>query len=283
MAISRSRAWSVTINYKEPAKAKEQQQADEEVFHALAKIKYWIFGREKGEEGTPHLQAYVAWADAKTLTAVKKFWPRAHLEVAKGNDQQNQIYCSKEGDYIESGEPRATQKQKGDMEKSRYQASWELAKHGRYEDIDADIRIRMYGTLKRIRSDYQVMPASLEEEDFHWYWGEARTGKSLTARQGDYYHKNINKWWDNYNGQDRVVIEEWSPGVCEGLQQMLKIWADKHPFQAEIKGGSVMLRPKTIIITSNFPMEECFLNPRILGPLKARFKEKEFLKDPDYK
>lgn len=56
-----------------------------------------ILGNEKGKKKeTPHLQGYVEFKNARTFNQVKKLLPRAHIEKAKGNRQQNIDYCSKE-------------------------------------------------------------------------------------------------------------------------------------------------------------------------------------------
>lgn len=62
------------------------------------KVRYAIFGREIGKEnGTPHLQGYVAFIKQTSLLAVKKVVGlRAHVEVSKGTQEQNIAYCSKE-------------------------------------------------------------------------------------------------------------------------------------------------------------------------------------------
>ena len=62
-----------------------------------------IIGREVGQEGTPHLQGYVIMEKKTTLVEMKKLFPRAHLEVAKGSPEQNKIYCSKDGKFQEFG------------------------------------------------------------------------------------------------------------------------------------------------------------------------------------
>jgi len=68
------------------------------------KVSYLVYGRETGEEGTPHLQGYFVAKTRQRLTSVKKWIPRAHFEVAKGTPEQNLEYCSKEEDYDEFGE-----------------------------------------------------------------------------------------------------------------------------------------------------------------------------------
>ncbi|AKV62300.1 putative replication initiation protein [Otevirus soksuewis] len=60
-----------------------------------------IVGKEKGENGTPHLQGFVSLKTRKRLSAMKTFLsPRYHFEQAKGTDEQNTEYCSKEGDVL---------------------------------------------------------------------------------------------------------------------------------------------------------------------------------------
>lgn len=64
---------------------------------------YLIIGFEEGEKGTPHLQCYVFFSNKISFNTLKTILPRSHIEVAKGNPEQNFTYCSKD-DYIEFGE-----------------------------------------------------------------------------------------------------------------------------------------------------------------------------------
>lgn len=64
---------------------------------------YVIIGFEQGQQGTHHLQCYVFFPNKLAFTTLKSYLPRSHIEVAKGNPEQNFDYCSKEK-YIELGE-----------------------------------------------------------------------------------------------------------------------------------------------------------------------------------
>jgi len=68
--------WSITIN--NPTK-------NDEEYLAQARQKGWkVEGQlEKGENGTPHYQLLVTCKGQQRFTAMKKAFPRAHIEIAK--------------------------------------------------------------------------------------------------------------------------------------------------------------------------------------------------------
>ena len=73
---TKSTNWSVTIN--------NPTQNDEE-YLALARQKGWkVEGQlEKGDNGTPHYQLLVTCKGQQRFTAIKKAFPRAHIEPAR--------------------------------------------------------------------------------------------------------------------------------------------------------------------------------------------------------
>ena len=64
-----------------------------------------------------------------------------------------------------------------------------------------------------------------------WQNNQSRKKKTLASMT-----KCRNKWWDGYDGEDVVLLEEIAPEHKE-LCQELKIWAQERPFRAEIKEG----------------------------------------------
>lgn len=61
----------------------------------------YIFQEEKGENGTPHLQGFISFKDAKSFTWIKKLNGKAHWEVTKSKIASIK-YCSKESTRIGS-------------------------------------------------------------------------------------------------------------------------------------------------------------------------------------
>lgn len=104
---TQSRRYRLTINNPE--------ETDEQMYEYLKNLeymKYFIFSREKGEkEGTIHLQIFLIFTIGKRFSTIKKLFPKAHIEPAKGSNNQNRDYCSKSethlsgpfefGDFIE--------------------------------------------------------------------------------------------------------------------------------------------------------------------------------------
>lgn len=270
----RTRAWCFTINNHTDAE-------EASVKHAMEQARYGVYGREVGESGTPHLQGYIYFSNPRRFQGVKNLLgDRVHLEAARGTPEQNRNYCTKDGDFYETGEIPLGQAERGNAggraEKRRWTDAFTAAKEGRLDDIPADILIRHYGSIKRIRSDWQPLPEDEGTVTGVWFWGPPGTGKSHTARV-EYpgaYIKNQNKWWDGYKGEDFVIIDDFDSNA---LGHHLKIWADKYAFTAEVKGGSLRIRPKKIVITSNYTPREIFGADRSMcEAILRRFYVREF-------
>lgn len=238
---------------------------------------YIVYGNEVGDSGTPHLQGYVRFKNARQFGSVSKDFPRAHLEIARGSPKQNRDYCTKSGEFIERGE---FPDDGGLCEKQRWEDARKSAKEGKFDDIPADIYLRCFGSIKRCWLEDRADPVDLETRPFYgtWIWGAPGTGKSHYVRTNyqEIYLKDCNKWWCGYHGQKTVVVDEIGPEHVF-MGQLLKKWADKWTFKAEWKGGSAVIRPHEIVVTSNYTIEEIWKDfPSDIAALKRRFEVKHF-------
>lgn len=270
----RARAWCFTLN--------NYGDQDERMLQEL-ECRYIVYGRETGESGTPHLQGYVFFSERKTLSSVRRVIPGAHLSVRGGTHKQASDYCKKDGDVYERGDPpldpEEIRKKGCEANAEKWKAIRQYAIIGDMESIGRD-HPKEYIQLKpRLESLYAPRNEPLDGDLLHEWWvGPTGTGKSrlLWKLYPDHFAKSINKWWDGYRFEPVVAIEEWSPdnGVTA---QALKRWADRYPFSGEIKGGVLQrLRPKKIIVLSNYTMEQCFPRHEDLAPLTRRFKVIDF-------
>lgn len=249
---------------------------DKELARQLAsnsKVRYLILGNEKGDSGTPHIQGYVYCTNAVVFSTIQKLLPRAHIEPCKGTPDHNIEYCSKSGDYIEYGDRPINQKRKGEKGAEYWESNKKLAISGELDLVDPKLFLTHYRSLKCITADHRTMPEDLPDCDNYWYYGDTGTGKSYKARNDNpgHYLKMCNKWWDDYKNEDVVIIEDFDKAHAV-LGHHLKIWADRYAFPAEIKGGKLNLRPRKIIVTSNWSPDQIWIDLGTLDPILRRFQ-----------
>lgn len=71
----------------------------------------YIFGEEKGNTGTPHLQGVVNFKSPRSFKSVRKLFKNNHIEVCR-NWQASKIYCSKDGETYTNIERCSTRKER---------------------------------------------------------------------------------------------------------------------------------------------------------------------------
>lgn len=291
--------WIVVINNYTPEQIL--------LFNQPGHFKYSVFGKEVGDNGTPHLQGYVMCHTQKRLSAMKKLFPGAHLEIKSlhATPKRASDYCKKgeqpkpdwelhhensllfglNADFTELGEVPLAQTEAASFKNQEiYDQALLYAKSGQFDEINSKVLISHYNTLKKIASDNAVVPEDLQWEDNlppnEWHHGPTGTGKSRAARaqNPNAYIKMCNKWWENYNYEDTVLLEDI--GLTHlYLGDHIKIWADRYGFRSEVKCSSTVLRPKKIVITSNYHPSDLWTDKAVLEPILRRFKIIEYKKE----
>ncbi len=189
--------------------------------------------------------------------AINKFDKAIHCEGVKRTPNTAADYCMKEDTRIEGpwefGERPVQRNSKTDWKDVLHNA-----KTGNIEGIPDDIIVKHYGNIKRIQKDYMV---TTDAPDLRgtWVYGPAGVGKSQYARlhYPDHYPKLCNKWWDGYQGQKNVIMDDFGK-EHKVLGQQLKIWSDRYGCILENKGGSMPSAHTSFVVTSQYSLEEIF-------------------------
>lgn len=264
--MSKSRNYVFTLN-------NYQDKPEAVALIDLLPCRYMKYGREVGEEGTPHLQGLVVFNSPISFKSATEKLAGCHVEVMKSL-VGSLAYVGKDGDVVERGTCPDSQDVKGKKGKAYYQNIINLAKEDRIEEIDPQAQLIYHGQIRKIR-DEESKKRKFEdtEERMEWYCGPSGTGKSRKAREEnpEAYLKMCNKWWDGYENEDVVIIEDLDV-KHDVLAHHLKIWGDRYPFLAEYKGGAKKIRPRKIIVTSNYHPDDIWTNPSDIDPIKRRFR-----------
>lgn len=266
--MSRNRNWAFTINNWTP----EELLACQEL-----KCQYIIIGDEVGETGTPHLQGYVEFFDAHTMSAIKKYMPRAHLEIAYGNAEQNREYCTKEKFLYEGGAPKR-QGKRNDIRRVR-------------DQLDDGANMRSIVTTASSHQSIRMAEVYLSYHEqkrnwkplVKWFYGPTGTGKSFTAYkeledEDVYTAGDTARWWQGYDANSSVILDDFrSSFIC--FNNLLKL-LDCYPYLVEVKGGSRQFLAKKIIITSPFHPKDVYKTNEEVEQLIRRIDEiREFRKN----
>jgi len=177
IGLTRTRGFCFTINNWRPAEREKLTTAE-----FTQRLTYLVFGEEIAPTtGTPHLQGYIHFIDAKTLSAAQKYvGKRSSLRVAVADDLVNQRYCSKGENVFEYGEP-SKQGERTDLVEivgqiiSGDETVDEIA-------LSKPILYHQYGrTLQKVEDLVLRQKFRTEMTECIWYWGGTGVGKSHKA------------------------------------------------------------------------------------------------------
>lgn len=93
------------------------------------------------------------------------------------------------------------------------------------------------------------------------YWGPPGSGKTRAAYEFDskeaYFvspprDRKSSVWWDGYDGERTVILDDFYGWM---QRSMVYRMVDRYPLRFEFKGGSKHFVARTVIFTSNIPIE----------------------------
>lgn len=239
-------------------------------------VKYIVWGKEIGEEGTPHLQGYIELKQPKTISALNKMigWSsKPHYEPRGGTAKQAAGYCKKgSGPEPEEGWGYYFDHPHETWDNDEYEFG-EISKQGAREDlnelkdlitsgkrtvdeicVEDPIKVHQYGRVLDRLEDIALRKRFRKEmTQGIWYWGESGAGKSHKAMEGydssTHYVKCLDDdWWDGYTGQETVIFNEFRGQVS--FSRLLDL-TDKWPTKVKRRNREpVPFLAKRLIVTS---------------------------------
>lgn len=214
-----------------------------------SRFSYLIYGKEVGENGTPHLQGYVEMIQQVSLKTIKSFLQRAHIEPRYGTAIQAKEYC-----------------EKSDMNPYIY---GKLSQQGRRTDLDEvassltedkmtvrDIAmtypkqfIKYHKGIEKLRN-LCVEPRT-EPPNVIVIYGASGLGKTKyfydNYKDGYKWEPHQGQWFDGYDGQQSILFDEFRGQLPF---TMLLNLLDRYETKVQVKGGMAQFVAKDIIITS---------------------------------
>ena len=100
MADRQARKWQVTVN--NPADKGLDHDAIKKALEEFKSLVYWCMGDEIGlDTHTPHTHLFMVLKSPAKFSTVKKRFPEAHIEAARGSIAENRAYVEKTGKWSE--------------------------------------------------------------------------------------------------------------------------------------------------------------------------------------
>ena len=267
-----SRKWGVTIN--NPDKVCLDR---EKLIAALGELPYLYacFCFEVGEKGTLHVHIYIYSPAPMRFSRIKKVFPTAHIERARGNHSENIDYITKSGKWVEtdkaetnlpetfweSGEPPEDQPGKEDKKRKLI----EMVNSGMTnaeileEDPSYAYQIKHMNEIRQtlIEAEYKVKDRDVQVT---FVTGATGTGKTRDIHEMygaenicriTNYRNNGQVYFDSYHAEDVIVFEEFTGQIP--ITDMLN-YLDRYPLKLPARYMDRQACYTKVYITSNMSL-----------------------------
>lgn len=249
--------------------------------------KWLIMASEHETQETHHLQIAFTLHKPRDIKWVIDSLPGCHIERMEGTSFQAREYCLKEDkEPFEFGVVPEFETA-GKREQNRWAEILELVRTSNFEELASRFpqefllhNDKLVKNAQRLIKPPPIIDGELKDH-FFWVYGTAGCGKTKKAFEmhkqfnlepEQNYLKLHNKWWDSYNPEvhDCVILDDISPTDEGWLEHLLRTWLDRYPFKAEFKGGSMDIRPRHIILTSQYHFCRIFSNLEMREAISRR-------------
>lgn len=254
--IEQARFWCFTA-YKKPLSIENE------------KLRYIIFGEEVcPNTGRLHWQGYLECKNKQSMTAMKKILDDKTIHLEQKSEfstrEQAREYCKKNNKFEEYGEFISGQGSRKDL----HEIAKSLQNGTPLHEImmnNPEIYCSYRNGLRDIAEHcLKVNSKEQREVEVILITGPTGVGKTYYAMnhcsempykiQGEDL-----KWWDGYNGEKTIVIDEYNNDV--GIGKMLG-FLDVYQLRLDIKGSHTFANWNTVVVTTNLELYELHPNAK---------------------
>lgn len=204
-----------------------------------SEVAYMVWQRERGKEGTEHIQGYIRFNTRKRFNTVKNYFsvPEIHVEAAKGTEDQNFKYCTKEDTRVEGpwifGEANFKPDAGKQGNRTDIHAATDMIKQGSsmkdLSEAHPEVFVKYHMGLREFADLHRPLPPLERDVRVYWLWGQTGTGKTHRARTTfpeAYEVKTGRDPWGTYTDQLTVIFDEfeWDKWPIQQMNRYLDKW-----------------------------------------------------------
>lgn len=233
---------------------------------------YACYQRERCKTDREHIQWFIQFSTRKRISVVRKMFAPDHVESALQPERARE-YCKKADTRIE-----------GPWERGQFVV------RGRLPDPVTELRLlgvkqyleaypSMWRSVRTLQGIRHLVAAERTTQTEGWFVsGPTGCGKTTIIKkvasylgQHDVYYKMRGPWWDRYDGQALVVMDD-IPSCGEEFLNLL----NHTPYQVPVKGGFSEFSSQVVWVVNNVPFEK-YAFEGVENPERCRAIERRFV------
>ena len=269
------RKYQLTIN--NPIDKGFNHEALKSIIATFKSCIYWCMADEIGESGTPHTHIYLAFKNAVEFTAIHQHFYGAHIENAKGSNQENRDYIRKEGKWLNDEKHgtslEGTFEESGELPEEITRAVTqsaqvlELIKSGASNFEIVDAFPTQMNHLKNLDAARQMMLEEKYKNEFRkldvmYIWGAPGVGKTRGVME-QYGYENVFRVtdyshpFDSYKGQSVILFDEFRSSLP--ISEMLN-YLDGYPLELPCRYNNKIACYTKVYLISNISLDSQYPN-----------------------
>lgn len=268
-----SRKYQLTIN--NPIEKGYTHEVINDILNEFSLV-YACFCDEVGEQGTPHTHIFFIAKNGVMFDTVQKRFVGAHIEKARGTNEENRNYITKTGekykDKAETNLPN-TFEEIGILPPDRAVNStlndeiYEMIQNGCSEFEILDTFPNSINKIDKIRKAIEIVNKEKFKDQVRilnttYIWGNSGVGKTRSIME-KYGYSNVYRVtdyshpFDDYDGQKVILFEEFRSNLP--IADMLK-YLDVYPVMLPCRYANKVAMYDTVYFATNIPLDKQYIH-----------------------